>query len=74
MDIASDCSYCGEPHPSSPSATTIQLQTTLGGILASQKGRGRKMCKSWKLISALVEYCTRHKAEATYELLPAGTN
>jgi hypothetical protein len=73
MDIDSDCSYCGEPHPSSPSATLIQLQTTLGSILASQKGRGRKTRESWKLISALVEYCARHKAEATYELLPAGT-
>jgi hypothetical protein len=61
----SDCSFCGDRLPISPS---LELSRLRGVLDAAYKTRHNK--ESYAFISALVEHCARHKAEATYENQP----
>jgi hypothetical protein len=65
--LDNDCSFCDSALPCSPSCTLVALRKDLDAALATKKNR-----QSWKVIAALVEYCARHKAEASLEALPNG--
>jgi hypothetical protein len=60
-----DCSFCSDHLPISPSHKLLRLREVLD---AAYKTRHDK--ESYSFISALVEHCARHKAEATYENQP----
>ena len=60
-----DCSFCNGHFPISPSQELLRLREALD---AAYKTRYNK--ESYTFISALVEHCARHKAEATYENQP----
>lgn len=63
---ALDCSFCGDVLPTSLSLELLKLWKALDDAYETKRDKG-----SLTFISALVEHCARHKAERTFEVLPA---
>jgi hypothetical protein len=58
------CFYCEETLPIAPSKTLLDLERDLDAVT---KARNKE---SWKVVSALAEYCARHRAEASLDSQP----
>lgn len=65
--VDSLCCYCENTLPAAPSNTLLELKKSLSNVMRS------KARQSWQVISALTEFCARHKAEACLESRPAGS-